>query len=201
MTIRGPTRTDPQLIEQIERDLRGIRRALREPLDSEIARGGLTPPQMAIMQVVASHDGISLKELSRVVGLAHSTVSGVIDRLESKGLLERRVDHADGRISRIQAAAAVKRFVANRLPKLFRSPLERALRRASRTEQAQIGATIQRLRELLEETSVEAGGEQYAAAAQWASAGVGFSAGSRVTSVKTTCHRPSRLRHMSANRK
>ena len=145
-------------VEQIERDLGAIRRALRVPLESEIARGGLTAPQMAVMQTVVRHAGISLKELSRVVSLAHSTVSGIVDRLESKGMLERRADPADARTTCIHPSAAVRHFVADRLPKLSQGPLERALGRASRTERVQIGTAIRRLRELLDEAGAEPGG-------------------------------------------
>lgn len=150
---RGRSERDPRVVDQIQRDLGAIRRALRVPLESEIARGELTPPQMAIMRMVVRHEGVSLKELSRAVGLAHSTVSSIIDRLESKALLERRADPADGRITRIYSSALVRRFVAERLPELSQSPLERALERAGRAEQARIGAAIHRLRELLEETA------------------------------------------------
>jgi len=153
-TNRARKLSGPNLVEQIERDLGAIRRALRIPLESEIARGKLTPPQMSIIQMVVSHEGTSLKELSRAVGLAHSTVSGIVDRLESKGLLERRVDPADSRITRIHSSAVVKKFVTERLPKLTQSPLERARERASRTEQARISEAIRRLRELLDEIGV-----------------------------------------------
>jgi MarR family transcriptional regulator, organic hydroperoxide resistance regulator len=155
VTNRGRKPADPKLVEEIERDLRAIRRALRVPLESEIARGDLTAPQLAIMQMVVSHEGTSLKELSRAVGLAHSTTSSIIDRLESKGMLERRADPTDGRITRIHSSAVVKKFVAERLPKLSQSPLEHALNRASRTEQTRIGEAIRRLRELLDETTRE----------------------------------------------
>lgn len=144
-------RPGARLAEQIQRDLGAIRRALRVPLESEIARGELTPPQMAIMQMVVSHEGTSLKALSHAVGLAHSTVSSIIDRLENKGLLERRADPEDARITRIHSSAVVKKFVAERLPELAQGPLERALERASRAEQTQIGEAIRRLRELLDE--------------------------------------------------
>jgi DNA-binding MarR family transcriptional regulator len=41
-------------------------------------------PQSAVIQAVVKHDGISLKDLSREVSLAHSTVSGIVDRLEKR---------------------------------------------------------------------------------------------------------------------
>lgn len=147
------------MAEQIQRDLQAIRRALRVPLESEIARGKLTPPQIAVMQVVVSHEGTSLKELSRAVGLAHSTVSSIIDRLVSRGLLERRVDPTDSRISRIHSTAVVKRFVTKRLPEMSQGPLERALCRASSAEQAQIAKALRRLRELLDETGTDSANE------------------------------------------
>ena len=64
-------------------DLRAIQHALRKPLDAQVARGGLTPPQTAVMHEVVARHGISLKELSKRLSLAHSTVSGIVDRLEN----------------------------------------------------------------------------------------------------------------------
>ena len=61
----------------------------------------LTLPQRNVMQVLVQSDGLSLKELSKQVGLAHATVSGIVDRLEKRGLVERRQDASDGRFTKI----------------------------------------------------------------------------------------------------
>lgn len=139
------------LAEQMERDLGTIRRVLRRPLDAEVARGELTAPQMNVMRVVVRNDGISLKELSVAVSLAHSTVSGIVDRLEKRGMIERRTDELDGRISRIFPTAVVREFVRDQIPELAQRPLQTALERASRAERAAIGSAVRRLRELLEQ--------------------------------------------------
>jgi DNA-binding MarR family transcriptional regulator len=136
--------------ERTERELGAIRRILRKPLEAAEARGGLTAPQTAVMSVIVRHDGISLKDLSREVSLAHSTVSGIADRLEKRGLVERRADPADGRISRIFPTAAVTRFLRDKMPALSRRPLESALSRATPAERAAIEKAISRLRRLLE---------------------------------------------------
>ena len=47
-------------------------------------------------------DGLSVKELSRRMGLSHSTVSGIVDRLERRGLVARRVQ----RTARAEAGAS-----------------------------------------------------------------------------------------------
>lgn len=138
------------LAQRLERDLSVIRRALRKQLEAEVARGELTVPQAATMRVVVHDPGISLKDLSRQVSLAHSTVSGIIDRLQKRGLIERRPDPVDGRISRIYPAAPVVEFVRDRLPLLTSGPLEGALLRATQQERSEIVRALHRLRELLE---------------------------------------------------
>jgi DNA-binding MarR family transcriptional regulator len=139
------------MAEEMERDLSGIRRALRKPLEAEIARGEMTAPQMSIMRIVVQHDGISLKELSRSVGLAHSTVSGIVDRLAKRGMLERRADASDARISRIYPTNVVRGFVRDEIPALARLPLEVALERLTINERSSLGDAIRRLREVLEQ--------------------------------------------------
>ena len=139
------------LAEQMDRDLGGIRKALRRPLDAEVAKGELTAPQILVMRQVVRRDGISLKDLSREVCLAHSTVSGIVDRLEKRGMLSRRPDATDGRISRVFPTAVVQDFVRDRIPTLTRGPLEAALERATEPERTRIAVAIRRLRKLLEE--------------------------------------------------
>ena len=138
------------LADQLEHDLGAIRRLLRKPLEAEVAKGELTAPQVSVMREVVGRDGVSLKDLSRAVSLAHSTVSGIIDRLEKRGLVSRRSDAADGRISRIHPTPVVREFVRDQIPALRRRPLEAALENATIAERARIAEGIERLRELLE---------------------------------------------------
>jgi DNA-binding MarR family transcriptional regulator len=137
-------------IEEMERDLSSIRRALRRPLEAEVSKGNLTMPQTSVMQAVVRNKGISLKDLSLAVSLAHSTVSGIVDRLEKRGMIERRPDSADGRVSRVYPTAVVAEFVREQIPALARGPLEAAMERATNAERAKIKAALRRLRELLE---------------------------------------------------
>jgi DNA-binding MarR family transcriptional regulator len=134
----------------IENDLNAIRRILRMPIEAEITKSPLTAPQIAAMRVVVKTAGISLKELSRAMGLAHSTVSGIVDRLAQRGLIERKQDAGDGRITRIHATREVAAFVREEIPLLRRGRLDEALERVSKPEREQIANAIKRLRELLE---------------------------------------------------
>jgi DNA-binding MarR family transcriptional regulator len=138
------------LAEQMDRDLAAIRRALRRPLEIEIARGELTVPQTAVMRVVVRQPGVSLKNLSRQISLAHSTVSGIVDRLEKQGMLTRKSDPSDGRATCIHPSRPVVEFVSNQLPVLSQGPLQNALDRAAPAERDAIAKALNRLRQLLE---------------------------------------------------
>lgn len=153
-TRESATHRQPDLhaiADQIDQDLRVIRRALRQPLETETAKGELTGPQTAVMREVVRNEGINLRDLSRAVSLAHSTVSGIIDRLESRGMIERRPDEKDGRISCIFPTAPVREFVHDKIPQLNRGPLLSALARANKSERGAICTALRRLRELLEQ--------------------------------------------------
>jgi DNA-binding MarR family transcriptional regulator len=135
---------------EIEGDLAAIRRLMRQPLETEYAKGNVTVPQKAVMHVVVQTPGVTLKDLSQAVSLAHSTVSGIVDRLEKRGFIERRPDAADGRISRIHPSAAVAEFLRDRMPALRSGPLNSALARASVEDRKRMISALRRLRELLE---------------------------------------------------
>jgi len=149
LALRGTRQIGAQA-ERIDRDLAAIRHALRKPVEAEFAQAGLTVPQTALMRVVVFQNGVSLKDLSRRLSLAHSTVSGIVDRLESRGMLVRRADPEDGRITRIHPAPAVTEYMRSQFPALTRGPLEAALRRAKPGERNTIEQAVRRLRQLLE---------------------------------------------------
>jgi DNA-binding MarR family transcriptional regulator len=101
------------------------------------------------MAAILSAGGLSLKELSVQLGLAHSTTSGIVDRLEKKDLVARRVDDSDRRSSKIEATAAVIKFVEETMPRISIHPLVEALRRATPEERAAISTGLKTLRAAL----------------------------------------------------
>jgi DNA-binding MarR family transcriptional regulator len=141
------------MARDVDRDLRAIRQFLRRPLEAVIAVGGLTGPQQSAMDALVRSDGLSLKELSAQLGLAHSTVSGIVDRLEKRGLVARRADDRDQRATRITVTQQVRDWVRDTMPALGIQPLDRALRSATPAERQTITDGIRVLREVLERSS------------------------------------------------
>lgn len=138
------------LAQSIELDLREIRQILRRPLDSEYARGQLTAPQRMVMQVLFYSEGMSLKELCEQVSLSHSTVSGIVDRLQAKGMAARKTDSADRRLTRIAVTPAVRQFMQQQAPRLTAQPLTEALSRLSEQERRAISRGLRLLRQALQ---------------------------------------------------
>ena len=58
---------------------------------------GVTPVQYAALSAVLRQPGIDQRTLARNIGFDTSTIGGVIDRLERRGLIERRPHPSDGR--------------------------------------------------------------------------------------------------------
>ena len=139
-----------QLALELEQHLTAIRQKIRRPVEAEFAKGGLTGPQRSVMEALFKSDGRSLKELTAQVGLAHSTVSGIADRLEKRGLIERKPNLNDRRHTRIIVSGAVREFMEKRYPVIAAHPLFDVLRTAEATERNAIVTGIKTLKKLLD---------------------------------------------------
>lgn len=98
---------------------------------------------------------MTLKELSARMGLAQSTTSGIVDRLERKGLLHRYVSPADRRATRLEVTDAVKAYLQQQWPEHLHSPLLSAVQRATSAERSAILIGLATLHRLLMETQTE----------------------------------------------
>lgn len=144
--------------EEVTTTVRVLYRLLCRSFDPDIARSGLTVPQMNALEVLTRQDGLSLKELSARMGLSHSTVSGIVDRLERRGLVGRKTDSRDRRYSRIFLSEEVKEYVRDVVPSRTLGPILKALALVGAEERSQILVGIRTLRRLLEAV-VSDGGE------------------------------------------
>lgn len=61
------------------------------------ARLGMTGPQRLVLRLVGRFPGITAGTLAQILHVHPSTLTGVLKRLEKRGLLERRSDPLDGR--------------------------------------------------------------------------------------------------------
>ena len=62
---------------------------------------GITGPQRLVLRIIGRFPGISAGDLAHVVRLHPSTLTGILQRLVTRGLIERRSDPADNRRARL----------------------------------------------------------------------------------------------------
>lgn len=87
----------------------------------ETADGGLTPVQYAALQAVANRPGIDQRTLAGLVGLDTSTLGGVIDRLEARGLIAREPSPADRRVKLVSPTAEGRQALIDLVPAMLRA--------------------------------------------------------------------------------
>lgn len=68
-----------------------------------LAPAGVTPVQYAVLKVVAGTGGLSGAEIGGRLVLDSASITGVVDRLESLGLVRRQADPRDRRVHLVMA--------------------------------------------------------------------------------------------------
>lgn len=87
----------------------------------EAAGPGVTPVQYAALQVVHNQPGIDQRTLARAIALDASTTGGVVDRLESRGWLERRMSPDDRRARQLVLTPDGEQGLADTIPAMLRT--------------------------------------------------------------------------------
>jgi DNA-binding MarR family transcriptional regulator len=93
--------------------LRRIMRAMDIHSRRLAAERDVTSVQLFVMKMLATEEVETATEVARRVHLSPSTVVGIIDRLEEKGLAERSRSSTDRRVVRIQLTESGLKVVEN----------------------------------------------------------------------------------------
>jgi DNA-binding MarR family transcriptional regulator len=148
---RRSTRRSTSLHHDAEAILATIRTLwkdlLRNP-SADAEQYGMTGPQVTVIACLVTRGSMTLTELSRFLGMSHSSASGIVDRLESRGLLRRTQDTSDRRRTSIEITDAVRRYVRE-LEEGPTGRLVRVLRAATPAQRAAIKDGLGLLADLL----------------------------------------------------
>lgn len=113
------------------------------------SRYGLTSPQLVCLLDVIDYPSTTAREISRRIHLGQSTLVGVLDRLEAKGLIDRHRDPGDRRRILVTATKEGIR-VAKRTPSPLDERLSSALSSLPEREQARIASSLLQLEKMIE---------------------------------------------------
>lgn len=99
-------------MQSFERDplilLHDVARLTRTRFDQRARAYGMTRAQWVILARLSRQPGLSQNEMAAICEVEPITVGRLIDRLEMRGLVERRADPADRRIRRLHLLPAAQ---------------------------------------------------------------------------------------------
>lgn len=118
----------------------------------ECAAFDLTPVQYAALVAIRDNPGIDATRVSGLIGFDRTTVSGVMERLESKGWIARKENAADRRVKIVDITAAGKKLLKEVEPSVARAQ-ERMLAPLEKDEQATLMVLLAKLVDLNNDAS------------------------------------------------
>ena len=101
------------VIKDIVGSIRKLVRAVYHDGQKMSRKFGLTGPQSVVLRLLLNKGSMSSAELSRLMYVTPSNMTGIIDRLEKKGFIERKRKENDRRVSMIILTEAGKAMSEN----------------------------------------------------------------------------------------
>ncbi len=99
---------DPYLTRSLGFLMGDVSRLLRKRFDMRARELGLTRAQWRVLARLRRREGINQRDLAEILEIENITLTRHIDRLEEKGLVERRRDPADRRAWNLYLNARVQ---------------------------------------------------------------------------------------------
>lgn len=141
-------------ISEIMQFLRRIIKAIQDYSYEVSEKFGITGPQLWTLTTISKNGSLSLGELSKKTYLHPSTITGLIDRLEKKGYVERDRDQRDRRVVKLLLTPKGKGLV-KRTPNPIQGKMIYGLRGLNRQELNSIYDSFQKLVEIMEAQNVK----------------------------------------------
>lgn len=151
----GPS-GDLPITTQVMASLRRIIRAIDLHSRSLVQRFGLTGPQLLVMKTLMDGAPRSVSEIAAAVNLSQATVTGILDRLERKGIISRARCASDRRKVLVSPTPQAERALAG-APPLLQEHFTAGFSRLPDWEQTQVLSSLQRIVALMEAGDVAAG--------------------------------------------
>lgn len=125
-----------------------VARLMRTAFDRRVRRIGLTRAQWLVLTRLHRRPGASQSELADMMEVEKASAGRMIDRLETKGWVERRAQAGDRRIKRIFLTPEAQR-VHRRMWRLAEATVDEALAGLTRAETASLGELLLRVKQSL----------------------------------------------------
>jgi DNA-binding MarR family transcriptional regulator len=144
-------RYDFRILQSVRKIIRAVDTYSKKLADEH----DITAPQLVCLLAIVEEETTTTKELAQRIHLSPSTVVGILDRLEKKGLVKRLRDTVDRRVVNVMATSE-GRELAEHAPSPLQDSLADSLERLPEAEQATIALSLERVVDLMEAGDIDA---------------------------------------------
>ena len=144
-----------ELEDKIVAALRRIVRAIDLRSRRLVDQLGFTGPQLMVLREARRLCNAPIGALARAVSVSQPTVSGIVDRLEKRGLVRRARSASDRRSVAVTITPEGGRVLRD-APSLLQDRFHSELERLEQFEQTQILATLQRIAWMMDAEDIDA---------------------------------------------
>lgn len=120
-----------------------------------VKRVGLTGPQLVILQEISSLGEVTSGEIARAVSLSQATLTGILERMEKRGLLSRRRSEHDKRRVMVRISDSGMKVLED-APPLMQEEFVDEFSSLQEWEQNMILSSLQRLVSIMDAKAIQA---------------------------------------------
>jgi DNA-binding MarR family transcriptional regulator len=142
-------------ISGIMQSLRRIFKAIQDYSQEVSHKFGITGPQLWALKTLSTNGSLPLGQLSKMMYLHPSTITGVVDRLEKKGYVVRDRVHKDRRVVMVQLTSKGKKIVS-KAPNPIQGKMVYGLNRLQQKNLNSIYDAVEELMGLAEAQNIKA---------------------------------------------
>jgi DNA-binding MarR family transcriptional regulator len=113
-------------------------------LQDSLEELGLTPPQFYVLATLGYAGGLPFGEIGEKMMVTVSNLTGIVDRLEEKGLVARERDSDDRRVIRVRLTERGAKLYKGTIP-LFEKCISQFFSPLSRAQQKELAALLRKL--------------------------------------------------------
>jgi len=133
-----------EVISEIIDNIRRVFKAVNEQSKKAKRKTGITGPQLWAIKIISEMAPVKTSDLASRMYLHPATVTGIINRLETIGLIDRVRTNADRRVVRIELTAEGKKLVT-KAPQVAQGLLVTGLEALTQKRLLEIAASLDTL--------------------------------------------------------
>jgi DNA-binding MarR family transcriptional regulator len=134
--------------------LRQIIRAIDMHSKQLVKKYGLTGPQLMVLKEIMADEDINIGRVAKKVSLSQATVTNIIDRLETRGMVIRERSSQDKRRVMVRVTDKTKELLKNN-PSVLQEEFVHKFKQLEGWEQNLILSSIQRIARMMNAEDIE----------------------------------------------